>query len=260
MVNPWCNRCRLAWIFPLREEAVMRLAMRPLHCPWCVHIYHGFEPVAKVCDIDLKGKLDTKENVISALKNNPIEYVFGVGHGSPDKFTGEHLQPIFTPDNIDILKNKHVYLHSCLTASYLGKKAMEAGVKSYAGFIIEWMWAYTPNEAGGIKYKNPLQDPQAKYFFLAQNTYPLALAQNKTPEEAYKETIDAYNKYIDELMKTNNKYAGQIIGLLAVDRDGFTLLSGLAAVSIKPSLIEVIAKTFTPIFLFSGVVAWKGKT
>jgi len=239
------------------------IIIRPKTCRWCTHIFYGFKHIVdeaeklKVPFIDLAGEKAVKEKVLEAINQHPdYNFIFGTGHGSPSMFTAEYMLPVFTISNVDVLKGKDVFLHSCLTANRLGPEAIRNGAKSYCGYLIEWAWTFTENKEGGFLYPDPYNDPKAKYFFESANTYPISLLRGKSTRESLELTKDAYNYWIDYLFEKGGKEAAQIIGLLALDRDGTVLLGEEALkspVMVKPSPVVQMIKYSIPLGLMIGV-------
>ena len=233
------------------------IIIRPKNCRWCTHIYNGMKHVVEEAEktktpyIDLEDGKATKEQIIETIKNNPdYNFISMTGHGSPSKYTAEYEKIVFDTENCEILSNKTVWAHSCLTGKLLGPAVIEKGGKAYIGFIIEWAWAYTPLPPPmvGFMYEDPYDDPIAKMFFTSANMVPNAVLHGRTIDEAYQASIEEYNHWIDFLFESDIENAGQLIGLLAVDRDGMILLKSEQPLLEKPVIIKPLI--ITSIILF----------
>lgn len=243
------------------------IIIRPRHCRWCIQIYRNFKHLVdeakkqKTLVIDLESKQAVQENILKTIVENPVyNLIFGTGHGSPTIYTAEYAKPVFTLENCGILQGREVYLHSCLTGKRLGPEMIQKGARNYVGFIIEWSWTFTENDTGGFKYEDPYDDPKAKYFFESANTYPMSRLKNTQPREAYDMTIDAYNYWIDYLFNSDIKEAGQIIGLLALDRDGTIILGETPTVTpVKLSLTKKMIIYSLPLALIGLLTLYTGK-
>ena len=226
------------------------IIIRPRHCRWCTHIYYGMKHVVEEAEktktpyIDLENGKATKEQIIDTIKNNPdYNFISMTGHGSPSLYTAENEEIVFNIENCGILSNKTTWAHSCLTGKQLGPAVIKKNGNAYTGFIIEWMWAYTEDEKGDFKYPDPYDDPIAKMFFTSANMVPNTVLHGRTINEAYQASIEEYNHWIDTLFKSDIENAGQLIGLLAVDRDGMILLSKTKPSLEKPVIVKPIIIT-----------------
>lgn len=68
------------------------------------------------------------------------DVIIGVGHGSPDVFTGHNNEIVMDTKNIPDVEGKVVVLVSCETAQQLGPALVEAGAFSYIGFKEDLVW------------------------------------------------------------------------------------------------------------------------
>ena len=76
----------------------------------------------------------TRENVEASLRED-YNYFWGLGHGTPTRFTGWLKQTVIDETNLSILKGKVAHLFSCLTGQKLGKLIVEkGGAKTFIGY------------------------------------------------------------------------------------------------------------------------------
>ena len=207
---------------------------RPLSCRYCGHGYYGLLHVINYAIdkgywniIDMSDDLANKDPIYAAITENDPASFFGFGHGNNCIFTGDAEQAIFTCDECNMLTNKIVYLHSCLTANGLGPAIINNGGIAYAGFDMSWTWASESGTGG-----DPYDDKYARGFFESSNELWLSMIDHKTIREAADDSIAKYNEWIDYWLEgagSGDPYASQMAGHLALDRDGLTLFGDLDA-------------------------------
>jgi len=158
-----------------------------------------------------------KNTVYNAIDQHDPCAIFGFGHGSNCGYTGNSIaETIFDCTDCSKVKDRVVYLLSCLTANGLGPEMMNQGALAYAGFNISWTWLSTNTN------NDPYSDKYAKGFYESAVELWKALSEGKTFKEAVQRSVDKYNWWIDYWFDTNpeDENAQECIKWLAHDRDG----------------------------------------
>lgn len=203
---------------------------------------------------DLAGADCTKDNIYEKLTLLDPIFFFGMGHGSPTKYTDDNEEAVWICGNTSCplppnnLRSRIVYLWSCLTARELGHKIIERGGWSYAGFTEEWVWI-----AEGEIEGDPYDDRYAKGFFESGNELIKALLDEKTMQEAVQASINKYNEWIDYWKESDDLYASECIKWLAWDRDALTLIGSPEASLVVSAPIEVTqdSRFFADVYMFN---------
>ena len=235
------------------------LDSRPLHPRYGEHMYYGLLYAVQYAQskgyniCDLASSDAVKEKIYEKLDELDPIFFFGIGHGNKDIFTDDREQAVWRcgeascplpPDN---LRNRIVYLWSCLTARELGPKIIEHGGWSYAGFKQIWVWL-TEGEAVG----DPYDDKYAKGFYESGNELIIALLNRKTIKDAVQASIDKYNEWIDYWKTSGDPHASECIKWLAWDRDALTLIGDPNAAISEILTVEQYSTFFADIYLFNS--------
>jgi len=127
-------------------------------------------------------------------------WIFSVGHGCENITTvykrkdlfwvgscGDHIHH---DKNIYMLKGRAVYLLSCSCGVNLVPEIVMAGAEMSAGYRDDFWWVVDPE-------KPPEEDPYAKGFFDAANTFMISLLAGKTPTDAAMDAKARFNYWID---------------------------------------------------------------
>jgi len=118
--------------------------------------------------------------------NDPIFYA-NFGHGDVDCIvsTDDCLVDLL---NVGLLKDRVAYVFSCYTAQKLGPAAIRAGCKTYVGWDDVIFAVYTEVRPG-------LYGP-ADGNIETMTKFPVEFAGGLTTEEAFKKTLEEYDKWI----------------------------------------------------------------
>lgn len=203
--------------------------VRPINCRSCEHGYYGLKhardyAMQKGYDaVDIEKTEANKGPVYDAIDQyDPLGF-YGFGHGNSCVYTGDAEEPIFTCSECGKLKDRVVYLLSCLTANGLGSAIIHAGGQQYAGFNISWTWMATGGGATG----DPYDDKYAYGFYESANELWMAVIDGLPFHKAVQKSIDKYNEWIDYWYNegASDPYSQDAIKWLAHDRDGLVHLN-----------------------------------
>lgn len=162
------------------------------------------------------GHGDTKETTIST--NRGIEFLFWI----------EDYRYNLTDRNIDLLKNRKVFLLSCLAGKNLVPEMVKNGTKLGIGFDEEFCWVVDTDYS-------PEEDPYASVFGNICNEIAKEMVKGKSMNEIkqkafllFNEKINYYNRYLDENPDLPAKEKVRVrlsASLLEHDRDAFVIYS-----------------------------------
>lgn len=145
--------------------------------------------------IVLKGVDDVRVNFAPKAKSKRVEYISGIGHGSPTTYTGHLGDPILSECSYDPqeVQKKSIHLLSCQTAKKLGPDVIRKGADAYAGYFENFTFVYD-------QPSTPINE--LELFWICDSTFDIYMANGKTAEEAHKATINAYNVAIAQVPNT----------------------------------------------------------
>lgn len=198
--------------------------IRPKNCHDCGNGYNGLNHVVQYAQnkglwniIDLSADEANKDPVYQAINNTDPFGIYGFGHGSDCRYTGDLEEDIFTCSECGNLNGRIIYLLSCLTGNSLGPAIIQNGGAAYAGYNISWTWITEGTTEG-----DPYIDKYGKCFWESGNELWIALCDGYEFMEAIDKIIEKYNQWIDYWFYTNpdDDYAEECIMWLAYDRDG----------------------------------------
>ena len=119
------------------------LLIRSHDCRYCKQ---GFYALSYVLDYaatksylisDLQGTLADKPHIDNEINSFDPYLIYGFGHGNSNTFTANSETPVwYVGKDLTHLKDRIVYLLSCLTANNLGPYIINQGAVGYGGFII----------------------------------------------------------------------------------------------------------------------------
>jgi hypothetical protein len=203
---------------------------------------------------DLEGDRARRQPVLDSLSRNDSVFFCGVGHGNEQTFTGQWKERIWWVCDCKELKDRVIYLLSCLTGQGLGSDMVNnKGARAYIGYKVEFTWIQA-------QVQDPLLDPYGRAFFEPVLEIYKNLADGKTVGEAYLASMDKWNYWIDYWSKSDDPVAPSIVQLLLWDRNGQVLYGDENSVIVQPFQIPVpwlfIAGTFStvPMIVIGGVV------
>lgn len=180
--------------------------------------------------------------VWNALSDEDHIFVNGFGHGNAGIYTGDSETMIFDTNHCDILRDRIVYLLSCLTAKALGPAIIATGGIAYGGYDISWTWVV--NDVN----KDPYLDYYAEGFYRSSNEFPIALVQGDAVFRARERCIAEYNRWLNiwETERSGDAYAAIVIKWLLVDRDGLVVLGNMDATIIAAGVPTIMAVDVEP--------------
>jgi len=204
---------------------------RPRDCKWCMHAYWGLLHIViygrdkgYIID-DIAGSECVQENIYPQIAQYDPQFYFGIGHGNTDVYTDNRGHDIwnlfdFKPTN---LKDRVIYMWSCLTAKTLGPAIInQYGGKTYIGFDISWTW-YDESETDDTPHPDPYDDTVARGYFEAGNELIKALFDGDTVQEAVEKSKNKYDEWIGYWTYgegSSNHLAAQYIAALVMDKNG----------------------------------------
>jgi hypothetical protein len=202
------------------------LFIRPRDCTYCGNGFYAMAHVVQyarskgysVTDL-FDAMAEMQEVYFNIVQKNP-QAVFGFGHGSPYRFTGNSQTDIFNMENTSWLDDRMVYLLSCQTGAVLGQAMVSDGADSYAGYTEDWTWL-----CGGGADIDPYMDspPYGKSFFESANQLWISLLDGRTFAEAVSDTVAKYNEWIDYWFNSGDPNMGEAIAYLVWDRDALIM-------------------------------------
>lgn len=183
---------------------------------------------------DLGGDDAVRTKVLDSLSRNDPIWFFGVGHGNADIFTGQHYDRIWWTCDCSQLRDRVVYLLSCITGARLGPDMVNnKGARTYMGYKEVFGWIQE-------RYIDPLADKYGKSFFEPVMELIYRLADGHTCREAFNASIDKWNYWIDYWRKSSDPYASQVLGWLIHDRDAQVLYGDESARVALPYVVPPI--------------------
>lgn len=164
--------------------------------------------------IELKDKDATRQKVIKAFENNPIDFVIHYGHADEDSLKGDKGEKLIDMDNMnEILRVNGVKVStlSCLSASQLGPASInDAKTNAYLGYKTKIAF---PDK------KNPFFDKFTEAFnspnfeLLTSYLHPGSPARNF--KAAYDKGIETfsnkYNEVVTAAANNPNEYDPRVV-------------------------------------------------
>jgi hypothetical protein len=198
--------------------------IRPKNCHYCGNGYYALGHVLSYANskgqwsiMDIAAEQANKDQIFSALNEQDPEGIYAFGHGSNTIFTADAELPVFTTEDCSILRERVVYLLSCLTGNLLGPAIIRIGAKAYAGFNISWTWMSDSGTDG-----DPYEDIYARCFWESANELWIALLDGKSFIDSVQASRNKYDEWIDYWFydKPEDPNSEDCIMWLAHDRDG----------------------------------------
>ena len=117
-------------------------------------------------------------------------YLTGVGHGFPNSYTGDNLDPIFSKGRFRRAESQGKIVHflSCMTAAGLGPHFVTKGCKAYFGYSDQF--TYPPI--------------LAEVFFECDSEIDRGFANGLTADEVFKRVRAGFQQHIDRLKSTGD--------------------------------------------------------
>lgn len=136
----------------------------------------------------LAGQEAVPDRIDRALAEEDPALFFGVGHGSPEKYTVECSQPYIDAGRTSVMRGRIVVLNSCRTAQLLGPELVNSGAAAYFGNEDDfWFYVGTP----------PCSDRASRAVFLAEHQALKSLLEGKSAGVAREEQLRRYEEEID---------------------------------------------------------------
>ena len=174
----------------------------------------------------IKDHNDTRPNFIPLAKSSLTVYLGGIGHGNYTTYTGDAFNVILQVGVYDPaeVSGKAIHFLSCETAGQLGPDTVSKGAKSYAGYTENFTFVWDdPN--------TPVNEVQL--FMQADSTFDIAMANGATAQQAYNNTVQAFNAGIAQVPNTT------AASWLTYDRDHLKLMGDPNAVIQPYRLVKI---------------------
>jgi hypothetical protein len=187
---------------------------------------YAFEVIKKAKSLninvkDFEGDKANKEEVSKFLSAKNPKLLFLNGHGCESEICGHKDEPLFSLNNISLLKNKIVYARACFAALNLGKNAVKDNDGCFIGYIFPFSF-WMDNKWSA----NPLKDKMSALYLLPSNEIVISLLKKGTAQEANEKSkrmmIENMKKILimeqknepgatDMLQILWNNYEGQVV-------------------------------------------------
>lgn len=137
-----------------------------------------------------QGASARRAEVAPEARKPNVVYLTGVGHGFPDSYTGDNLDPIFSKGHFrrEESEGKIVHFLSCETATGLGPHFVANGCRAYFGYSDEF--TYPPI--------------LAEIFFECDSEIDRGFADGLTADQVFKKVLARFQKHIDRLKSTGD--------------------------------------------------------
>jgi hypothetical protein len=137
-----------------------------------------------------QGASARRAKVAPQARKRNVVYLTGVGHGFPDSYTGDHLDPIFSKGHFrrEESEGKIVHFLSCETATGLGPHFVTNGCRAYFGYSDEF--TYPPI--------------LAEVFFECDSEIDRGFADGLTAGQVFKKVLARFQQHIHRLKSTGD--------------------------------------------------------
>ena len=137
-----------------------------------------------------QGASARRAEVAPQARKPNVVYLTGVGHGFPDSYTGDNLDPIFSKGHFrrEESEGKIVHFLSCETATGLGPHFVTNGCRAYFGYSDEF--TYPPI--------------LAEVFFECDSEIDRGFADGLTADQVFKKVLARFQQHIDRLKSTGD--------------------------------------------------------
>ena len=137
-----------------------------------------------------QGSMARRAEVAPQARKPNVVYLTGVGHGFPNSYTGDNLDPIFSKGHFSAKESRGKIVHflSCETATGLGPSFVAHGCKAYFGY------------SDNFTYPPSLAD----VFFECDSEIDRGFADGLTAGEVLKRVLARFQQHIDQLKSTGD--------------------------------------------------------
>jgi hypothetical protein len=139
-----------------------------------------------------QGSMARRVYVAPAARQAGVVYITGIGHGTPDTFTGDYYDSIFSVGNYapEESHGKIIHLLSCQTALTLGPDLVLHGCKAFFGYDTDFTFFMDI----------------ANMFFQCDSEIDRAFADGLTASDVYTRVINLFNQNIAALRAQGSNY------------------------------------------------------
>ena len=137
-----------------------------------------------------QGQSARRTEVASQARKPEVVYLTGVGHGFPNSYTGDNLDPVFSVGQFTPAEaaGKIVHFLSCETAAGLGPDFVAKGCRAYFGYSDNF--TYPPN--------------LAEIFFDCDSEIDRGFANGLTADQVFQNVLARFQQHIDQLKSTGD--------------------------------------------------------
>jgi hypothetical protein len=139
-----------------------------------------------------QGSMARRVYVAPAAQQAGVVYITGIGHGTPDTFTGDYYDSVFSIGNYSPAESqgKIIHLLSCQTAQKLGTDFVLHGCKAFFGYDVDFVFFMDI----------------ANIFFQCDSEIDRAFADGLTASDVYARVINLFNQNIAALRAQGSNY------------------------------------------------------
>lgn len=150
-----------------------------------------------------QGAQARRAEVLPQARRADVVYLTGVGHGFPNSYTGDNLDPIFIKSQLGQkeCQAKIVHFLSCETAAGLGPAFVDKGCRAYFGY------------ADNFTYPPILE----QIFFECDSEIDRGFAEGLTADQVYQRVVARFQQHIDQLKSTGDSGDLHNASILEVD-------------------------------------------
>ena len=173
-----------------------------------------------------QGMQARRADVAPQARKENVVYLTGVGHGFPNSYTGDNLDPIFVKSQLTEKEcaGKIVHFLSCETAAGLGPAFVAKGCRAYFGY------------SDNFTYPPILE----QIFFECDSEIDRGFADGLTADQVYQRVVALFQQHIDQLKSTGDSGDLHNASILEVD------LRLLRAPSVSPEFGDKNARLKLP--------------